>query len=134
VPTAATQAPTNVENSSPTIKLVAVTPKDGITFLMDGKVLRELAIDRPKKGEVKLLTAKAAGFHDEVLRLDEATPDQLDVLLAKSEEPKPEAKPEAKPEPKAASVAPQPVPTEKARPPEAKPKKPPKPDIPDNPF
>ncbi len=126
----ATQAAANVENQSPTIKLVAVTPKDGITFLMDGKELHELTIERPKKGEVKLLTAKAAGFHDEVLRLDELTPDQLDVLLAKADEPKPEPKPTSEPARPAPVATSQPV----QKPPEPKPKKPPKPDIPDNPF
>ena len=123
----------NVENQSPVIKLVTMMPKAGITFLLDGKPLAGLEVPRPKSGEVKLLKASAEGYHDEVLRLDEFTPDQLDVLLAKADEPKPEPKTEAK-------VAEAPpgklseAPTKVEAPKETKPKKPPKPDIPDNPF
>jgi hypothetical protein len=109
-----------------TIKLVAIEPKQGVTFSVDGKPLAAgvMTIDRPEPGKVRLLSATAEGYQADVYRIDDATPDELEVMLLKKQE----APAGPTPAPAPAPVAPGP-----AKPAEKKPSAI-KPDIPDNPF
>jgi eukaryotic-like serine/threonine-protein kinase len=108
------------------IELRALEPKAGISFELDGKPLAADAssIERPAPGKVRLLSAKAPGYEHEVYRIDDATPDVLELILLKRQE-------------SPAAVQPQ-QPAAPAQPPAASPqerKKPVlRPDIPDNPF
>lgn len=139
-PPAATAAP------APTklVKLNLVQPTKGVRFELDGKTLPQgtVQVPRPASGQTSVLIARADGHKQDSLRIDDTTPEILDVLLeVESPEPKPEAtkpNPEPvaakKPEPAAPAAGPTPVsagPTPVAPKPV---KKPPKPDIPDNPF
>jgi hypothetical protein len=108
-----------------------------VSFALDGKPLtgRQKQIPRPPHGKVALLTVKADGYHQDVLRIDDNTPDVLDILLAKVEPGT-----EIAPKPTAAATPhsnwhpPTPAkPTPISKPPEKK-KPAIKPDIPDNPF
>lgn len=119
------------------IQLHNMIPKTGVSFSLDGKPLpaSQKQIPRPPHGKVSLLTVKADGYHQDVLRIDDATPDVLDILLAKL---KPEAEAPAKP---AAAAKHGTWPPKKTTPKPAKTSKPPEkkkqaiqPDIPDNPF
>jgi serine/threonine-protein kinase len=98
-----------------------VEPKTGVTLLLDGQPLKgeKPKISRPKPGGVKLLIVSADGFKQDTIRIDENTPDQLDLMLVRLAPQKTE-----KPSQPAAATS-------------AKPKEPAKPlkvDIPDNPF
>ncbi len=121
------------------IQLHNVIPKSGVSFALDGKPLPKdkKQIPRPAHGKVSLLTVKADGYQQDVLRIDDNTPDVLDILLAKVEpdteaKPKPTAAAAATPHPtwhpKAAAVAKPSVPKASGKKPAIKP------DIPDNPF
>jgi eukaryotic-like serine/threonine-protein kinase len=108
------------------IELRALEPKTGISFELDGKPLDSdvTNIERPEPGKVRLLSAKAPGYEHDVYRIDDATPDVLEVILL-------EKKPEG-----AGAAQPQPAPPTQLqpRPPEQKKKPELRPDIPDNPF
>jgi serine/threonine-protein kinase len=103
------------------ITIVAVEPKTGVSFSLDGKALAEgvLSIERPQAGKVRLLSAAADGYQSDVYRIDDATPDQLEVMLLEKQEP--------------AAVPVQPGPLPATKPAEKKPSAI-KPDIPENPF
>jgi serine/threonine-protein kinase len=107
-----------------------VSPKAGVSLELDGKKLSEAepTLQRPPAGQSALLKVSAAGYHTDTLRLDADTPDVLEVMLAKLEDPAPQKPTEQKP---AAEKPSGPTPIE-TRP--TKPTKPQKVDIPDNPF
>ncbi|MEZ4224364.1 MAG: serine/threonine-protein kinase [Polyangiaceae bacterium] len=116
-----------VATASAKIKIVALSPKAGVVFELDGKKLdaTEPEVDRPASGRVGLLKVSAAGHHTDTLRIDRDTPALLEVMLAKLDEPAPTSADK----PRDDKPAPGPTPLEAP-----KPKKPPKVDIPDNPF
>jgi serine/threonine-protein kinase len=89
-------APTPVATETPKpppklakIKLIPLEPKQGVSFAVDGKPLAAgvLTIERPEPGKVKLLAAQAEGYQSDVFRIDDATPDELDILLLKKQNP-----------------------------------------------
>lgn len=112
-------APTT-ENA--TIQLEFVEPKAGVSLLLDGQPLKgeKPKISRPKPGSVKLLVVSADGYKQDTIRIDENTPDQLDLMLVRLAQARTEQRPS------------QPAATGSAKPKE--PAKPLKVDIPDNPF
>jgi len=114
------------------IQLHDVIPKSGVSFALDGKPLkgRQTQIQRPPHGKVALLTVKADGYHQDVLRIDDNTPDVLEILLAKVE-PGTEIAP--KPTAVATPHSNWHPPTPISKPPQKK-KPAIKPDIPENPF
>lgn len=120
------------------IRLRPTIPSEGLVFELDGAPLNGLTIPRPQPGRVRLLTAKAAGYLEETFRLDDQSPEVLEVLLAAST-PAPSAvasfaaAPIA-PGPVATVPGPLPKPVGDQPKPTAKPVPKPKPDIPDNPF
>ena len=126
-----TPAPTPVEPpAAPSAKVAKiqirpVDPADGIRLAIDGKALAPgvLSIERPEAGKVRLLSVQADGYENDVYRIDDATPDVLDVILMKKKE-EPTAKAPEGPAPAAPPAA---APAEKKKPVL-------KPDIPDNPF
>lgn len=129
-----TTAPTPVASEAPKappklgkIQLVPLEPKAGVSFAVDGKPLAAgvLTIERPEPGKVKLLAAQAEGYQSDVFRIDDATPDELDILLLKKQEPAAAATAPAEPRP----GVPAPPPRDSEKKPSAI-----KPDIPDNPF
>jgi len=109
------------------IQIRAVDPKDGLRLAIDGKALAPgvLGIDRPEPGKVRLLSVQADGYENDVYRIDDATPDVLDVILMKKMD-----------EPTAKAPEGPTAPTPAAAPAKPADKKKPvlKPDIPDNPF
>lgn len=117
------------------IAIRLVSPKSGVSLELDGKKLEdaEPKLQRPAAGQSALLKVSAAGYHTDTLRLDGDTPDVLEVMLAKLDEPAPEKREEQKPaaDKPAADKPAGPTPLE-TKP--SKPKKPQKVDIPDNPF
>ena len=108
------------------ITIRTVSPKGRVAFELDGKRLvgAEPKVPRPPAGKFSVLKASAVGYHTDTLRLDADTPDILEVMLAKLDEPAP-----AKTSTSGSSPASTPRETKPT-----KPKKPPKLDIPENPF
>jgi serine/threonine protein kinase len=132
LPVGAARAPspqasaTTTEKPPPTttnesIKVEFVEPKSGVALLLDGQPLKgeKPTILRPKLGAVKLLVVSADGYKQDTIRIDENTPDQLDLMLVRLAQAKAEQKPS------------QPAAAQSAKSKEAKPLKV---DIPDNPF
>lgn len=113
-----------------TIRLRAVTPHDGQSYELDGIALPggTSSIDRPKPGRVRLLTARAAGYTKQDLRIDEQTPEVLDVILEEAPVSALTASASARP----ATEHPAAALSEGAK--TERKKKPIKPDIPENPF
>jgi serine/threonine-protein kinase len=107
-------------SSASLIQIEFVEPKTGVTLMLDGQPVKgaKPTIARPKPGGVKLLVVTAEGYKQDTLRIDENTPDQLDLMLVKIQ-----ARTEQKPaqpakESKESKEGPKPL----------------KVDIPDNPF
>ena len=123
--------------SEPEVLVELLTPKTGVTLLVDGVVqpVGQLSFARPKPGTTRKLTARADGFKDAELSFDDKTekvrvelaPDTAESDERPATEPKPaeqkpaEQKPGSDTKPLGGSPAP-------------KPKGPTKVDIPDNPF
>ncbi len=105
-----------------------VSPKGRVAFELDGKRLvgAEPKVPRPPAGKFSMLKASAVGYHTDTLRLDADTPDVLEVMLAKLDEPAPVKTSTSTSGSSPASTSREDKPT--------KPKKPPKLDIPENPF
>jgi eukaryotic-like serine/threonine-protein kinase len=107
------------------IKLRALEPKDGISFELDGSPLAAdvSSIERPTPGTARLLAARAPGYEPDLYRIDDATPDELEVMLLKKQEGA-----GAIQQPQAPPPAQSPVKPGESKKPVLRP------DIPDNPF
>lgn len=138
-PTASPQ-PATAPTRDAEVRIELVTPKSGVTLLVDGVVqpVGQLMLARPKAGAAKKLTARAEGFKDAELTFDDKT-ETLTIALEPAppdaEEPAAEEKPADKPaEQKPAGPAPEAKPSAPASSATGKPKGPTKVDIPENPF
>lgn len=105
------------------IQIVFVEPKAGVTLRLDGQPVKgeKPTILRPKPGGVKLLIVTADGYKQDTLRIDENTPDQLDLMLVRLQaraEPPQKSKSKESKESKESKDGPKPLQV----------------DIPDNPF
>ncbi len=137
-PTSVGTPPPAPAATSTIIQLHNVIPKSGVSFALDGKALpwSRKQIPRPPHGKVSLLKVRADGYYQDILRIDDNTPDVLDIYLKKmsAEEPTSNAKPTAAAAPHStwhpttAAAKPSGTTTPEKKKPAIKP------DIPDNPF